>query len=80
MTGGGTGGCLQSLEAKGLGEGWSDAVAEYVPILLEWNQFNDQLNKLGIPDLRTYTSLLGWCLGDGEHRPVVSEFHEVLER
>ena len=30
MTGGGTGRCLQSTEAAGLGEGWSDAMAEYV--------------------------------------------------
>ena len=30
MTGGGTGRCLQTLEAGGLGEGWSDAMAEYV--------------------------------------------------
>ncbi|KAJ7153210.1 Fungalysin metallopeptidase-domain-containing protein [Mycena filopes] len=30
MTGGGTGSCLQSKEAGGLGEGWSDAVAEWV--------------------------------------------------
>ncbi|KAM5541576.1 hypothetical protein V8D89_004766 [Ganoderma adspersum] len=32
MTGGGTGRCLQTLEAKGLGEGWSDAFAEWT----EW--------------------------------------------
>ncbi|KAJ7479620.1 Fungalysin metallopeptidase-domain-containing protein [Mycena latifolia] len=30
MTGGGTAACLQSLEAGGLGEGWSDAMAEWV--------------------------------------------------
>ncbi|KAJ3504677.1 hypothetical protein NLJ89_g7813 [Agrocybe chaxingu] len=29
MTGGGTGRCLQTLEAGGLGEGWSDALAEW---------------------------------------------------
>ncbi|KAK1224030.1 hypothetical protein PQX77_013091 [Marasmius sp. AFHP31] len=29
MTGGGTTRCLQTLEAKGLGEGWSDAVADW---------------------------------------------------
>lgn len=29
LTGGGTGRCLQSLEAQGLGEGWSDAVADW---------------------------------------------------
>ncbi|KAI0641703.1 Fungalysin metallopeptidase-domain-containing protein [Trametes meyenii] len=29
MTGGGTGRCLQTLEASGLGEGWSDAFAEW---------------------------------------------------
>ncbi|KAF5380129.1 hypothetical protein D9615_006235 [Tricholomella constricta] len=30
MTGGGTGACLQTLEAGGLGEGWSDAMAEWI--------------------------------------------------
>ncbi|KAF9256728.1 hypothetical protein L218DRAFT_975325 [Marasmius fiardii PR-910] len=29
MTGGGTASCLQTLEASGLGEGWSDAVADW---------------------------------------------------
>ncbi|KAG8700996.1 hypothetical protein FRC08_004338 [Ceratobasidium sp. 394] len=29
LTGGGTGRCLQSIEAQGLGEGWSDAVADW---------------------------------------------------
>ncbi|KAK1217061.1 hypothetical protein PQX77_020290, partial [Marasmius sp. AFHP31] len=29
MTGGGTARCLQTLEAKGLGEGWSDALADW---------------------------------------------------
>ncbi|KAG6827487.1 hypothetical protein H0H92_011563 [Tricholoma furcatifolium] len=30
MTGGGTGRCLQTLEAGGLGEGWSDAMADWI--------------------------------------------------
>jgi len=30
MTGGGSGRCLQTTEAGGMGEGWSDAIAEYV--------------------------------------------------
>ncbi|RDB18741.1 Extracellular metalloproteinase mep [Hypsizygus marmoreus] len=30
MTGGGTGTCLQTVEAGGMGEGWSDAMAEWV--------------------------------------------------
>jgi hypothetical protein len=29
MTGGGSGRCLQILESGGLGEGWSDTMAEY---------------------------------------------------
>jgi len=29
MTGGGTGDCLQTVEARGLGEGWSDAMASW---------------------------------------------------
>jgi len=33
MTGGGTGQSLQTVEARGLGEGWSDAVAECVQTL-----------------------------------------------
>jgi len=33
MTGGGTGRCLQTTEAGGMGEGWSDAMAEYVSIV-----------------------------------------------
>ena len=34
MTGGGTGRCLQTTEAGGMGEGWSDAMAEYVSCLV----------------------------------------------
>ena len=30
MTGGGTASCLQTTESRGMGEGWSDAFAEYV--------------------------------------------------
>ncbi|KAF8068664.1 metallo proteinase 10 [Lyophyllum atratum] len=30
MTGGGTGRCLQTTEARGMGEGWSDAMADWV--------------------------------------------------
>ena len=30
LTGGGTGRCLQSNEAGGMGEGWSDAMAEWL--------------------------------------------------
>ena len=37
MTGGGTAASLKALEARGLGEGWSDAVAEYVSILFRLN-------------------------------------------
>lgn len=29
LTGGGTGSCLQTTEAGGMGEGWSDALAEW---------------------------------------------------
>ena len=35
MTGGGTGRCLQTLEAGGMGEGWSDAMAECVTKFLQ---------------------------------------------
>lgn len=30
MTGGGTGGCLQTLESGGMGEGWSDMMAVWM--------------------------------------------------
>jgi extracellular elastinolytic metalloproteinase len=30
MTGGGTGGCLQTLESGGMGEGWSDMMAAWM--------------------------------------------------
>ena len=30
MTGGGTGRCLQTTESGGMGEGWSDAMAEWL--------------------------------------------------
>jgi len=30
MTGGGSARCLQSVESRSLGEGWSDALSEYV--------------------------------------------------
>jgi Zn-dependent metalloprotease len=33
LTGGGTAACLQTLEARGLGEGWSDAMAECVHLI-----------------------------------------------
>jgi len=33
MTGGGTGRCLQTLEAGGMGEGWSDTMAKFVAFL-----------------------------------------------
>jgi extracellular elastinolytic metalloproteinase len=38
MTGGGTGRCLQTTEAGGMGEGWSDAMAEYASIYM-WSMF-----------------------------------------
>lgn len=34
MTGGGNADCLQSTESAGLGEGWSDAMAECVLFLI----------------------------------------------
>jgi len=40
MTGGGTARCLQTTESGGLGEGWSDALAEYVPISHDWGSSN----------------------------------------
>ena len=37
MTGGGTASGLQHIEGKGLSEGWSDAMAEYISILFRLN-------------------------------------------
>ena len=34
MTGGGGANCLQGYDGAGMGEGWSDALAEYVFIFL----------------------------------------------
>ena len=34
LTGGGTAACLQTLEARALGEGWSNAMAEYACLLV----------------------------------------------
>jgi hypothetical protein len=38
MTGGGTGRCLQTTEAGGMGEGWSDAFAEFVMTIVDYVQ------------------------------------------
>jgi hypothetical protein len=38
MTGGGTGRCLQTTEAGGMGEGWSDAFAESVMTIVDYVQ------------------------------------------
>ncbi|TEB31688.1 hypothetical protein FA13DRAFT_1754744 [Coprinellus micaceus] len=51
-TGGGTAACLQTLEARGLGEGWSDAVAEhYREMILSF--LPDGLNKAALLSLTT---------------------------
>ncbi|KAF8159318.1 Fungalysin metallopeptidase-domain-containing protein [Crassisporium funariophilum] len=49
LTGGGTGRCLQSVEAAGLGEGWSDAMADWT-----------EKNSSEVRDLR----LGGWVQND----------------
>jgi extracellular elastinolytic metalloproteinase len=43
MIGGGTGKCLQTNEAAGLGEGWSDALADWV-----WNLGRSPVADFGI--------------------------------
>lgn len=50
LTGGGTGRCLQSLEAQGMGEGWSDAVADWT----EQTSADDEDFTMG-----TYVNLRG---------------------
>ena len=50
MTGGGTGRCLQTTEAGGMGEGWSDTMAMYVSscafgLQLSFFNSNDQLER-----------------------------------
>ncbi|TFL04092.1 Fungalysin metallopeptidase-domain-containing protein [Pterulicium gracile] len=49
LTGGGTGSCLQTTESRGLGEGWSDAMAD-------WFQQDENLEDF---------ILGGWVLGGG---------------
>ncbi|KAF9264394.1 hypothetical protein L218DRAFT_900655 [Marasmius fiardii PR-910] len=39
MTGGGTGACLQSLQAGGMGEGWSDMVADWMTQVAKTQDF-----------------------------------------
>ena len=51
MTGGGTGRCLQTTEAGGLGEWWSDAMAEWVPSRLTLIMFGGGLNRKMLPCL-----------------------------
>ncbi|KAH8797984.1 Fungalysin metallopeptidase-domain-containing protein [Flagelloscypha sp. PMI_526] len=52
MTGGGTAACLQSTEARGMGEGWSDAMSN-------WNA----MNSTATPDLVTGTYVLNNTAG-----------------
>lgn len=42
LTGGGTGRCLQTVEAGGLGEGWSDTMAEWI------SQSSDKVEDFGV--------------------------------
>ncbi|KAJ7289420.1 Fungalysin metallopeptidase-domain-containing protein [Mycena rebaudengoi] len=56
MTGGGTGACLQTLEGSGLGEGWSDALAE-------WTEQKDAT----IRDFVTGTYILNRTTGGRSH-------------
>ncbi|KAG9127826.1 hypothetical protein FRC07_008836 [Ceratobasidium sp. 392] len=50
LTGGGTGLCLQSIEAQGLGEGWSDAVAD-------WTEQTDADDVAGDFTMGTYVNM-----------------------
>lgn len=52
MTGGGTADCLQTVEAAGLGEGWSDAVAE-------WTEHNSS----SVPDYVMGQYVINWAPG-----------------
>jgi extracellular elastinolytic metalloproteinase len=51
MTGGGTGRCLQMTEAAGLGEGWSDAMAEHVIFLLVSRSVDDIASQVCHPKI-----------------------------
>ena len=51
MTGGGTASCLQSTEAAGMGEGWSDAMADW---LQNDSKISDFILGAG--------TLLFWCV------------------
>ncbi|KAF7761342.1 hypothetical protein Agabi119p4_9334 [Agaricus bisporus var. burnettii] len=52
MTGGGTAACLQTTEARGLGEGWSDAFAE-------WTEHD----SAAVPDYLMGAYVMNWPLG-----------------
>ena len=56
MTGGGTGRCLQTTESGGMGEGWSDAMAEYVSCLV--SLFSIPRSPLPFPSLSPLPSAI----------------------
>ncbi|KAF8886764.1 Fungalysin metallopeptidase-domain-containing protein [Infundibulicybe gibba] len=66
MTGGGTARCLQTLEAGGLGEGWSDAMAE-------WAQQKPILPGLPLPDYVIGRYFTGRAVGLRSHPYSVSK-------
>ncbi|GAB1521442.1 hypothetical protein RhiTH_004537 [Rhizoctonia solani] len=83
LTGGGTAECLQSIEAQGLGEGWSDAVADWSHQSSEEDVVEDftmgtYVNLRGIRDYPYSTNMIANPLTYGSLRSRI-EFHDAGE-
>ncbi|KAF8886755.1 Fungalysin metallopeptidase-domain-containing protein, partial [Infundibulicybe gibba] len=71
MTGGGTARCLQTTEARGLGEGWSDAMAE-------WAQQKPILPGLPLPDYVLAQHVINKAAGIRTHPYSISNITNPL--
>ncbi|CCO29409.1 hypothetical protein BN14_03422 [Rhizoctonia solani AG-1 IB] len=83
LTGGGTSECLQSIEAQGLGEGWSDAIADWAHQSSEEGVAEDftmgtYVNLRGIRDYPYSTNMIANPLTYGSLRSRI-EFHDAGE-
>jgi hypothetical protein len=81
MTGGGSGRCLQTTEAGGLGEGWSDTMAEYVVFLLVFAYIVlDITLQMGRPKICNSGRLCDGPIrsGHGEGYQAVSILHQCV--
>ena len=60
LTGGGTASCLQTIEAGGMGEGWSDAMAD-------WLENDSKISDYVLGACRAFSIGTGHSLGSQEH-------------